>query len=67
MKTKHFLLSALAVIIITAASVSNLFTSERPTTLKCYEDLSYSCPDDTTKPDDEDGNGGGTIIFPGGN
>lgn len=63
MKTKHFLLSALAVIIITAASVSNLFTSERPAALKCYEDLSYKVTEDST-----DGyNGGGPKNPPTGN
>ena len=63
MKTKHFLLSALAVIVIPAASVSNLFTSERPSTLKCYEDLSYKVTGDST-----DGfNGGGPKNPPTGN
>jgi len=55
MKTKHFFLTAFAVIALVTASFSNIFSADNNTTLKCYGDLSYKVTDTT------DGNGGPKI------
>ena len=61
MKTKHFFLTAFAVIALVTATFSNIFSADDNTTLKCFDDLSYKLADTT------DANGGGTIIYPIGN
>ncbi len=63
MKSKKILISAFAVVVITAAAISNVFTGDKSTTLKCYDDLSYKVTGDST-----DGyNGGGPRNPPVGN
>jgi hypothetical protein len=66
MNTKKFCITAFAVAALLTASFSNVFSLDKETSLKCYDDRSFYCPDDSTK-DDEDGNGGGPIIIHGGN
>lgn len=66
MKTKHIFLTVIAVSALVTASFSNIFSSEKDNTLKCYDDKSYYCPDDTTGKGSGDGNGG-PIIPPTGN
>ena len=61
MKTKHFFLTAFAVIALVTATFSNIFSTENDNSLKCYDEKSYFCPDDTTKPGEGDGNGGPKI------
>ena len=63
MNTKKFFLTALAVAALFTASLSNVFSSDKDITLKCYDEKSYYCPDDSTGDDggDEDGNGGPSI------
>jgi hypothetical protein len=60
MNTKKFFLTVLAVAALFTASLSNVFSSDKDITLKCYDERTYFCPDDSTG-DDEDGNGGGFI------
>lgn len=62
MKTKHFFLTAFAVIALVTASFSNIFSSDNSVTLKCYDDLSFKVTDST-----DGNNGGGPKIPPTGN
>ncbi|NOS83812.1 MAG: hypothetical protein HOP31_01630 [Ignavibacteria bacterium] len=61
MKTKHLFLTAFAVLALVTASFSNIFSLDNNADLKCYDERSYFCPDDTT---DEDEDGNGTPIYP---
>jgi hypothetical protein len=56
MNTKKFFLTALAVVALFTASLSNVFSSEDGNTLKCYDDMSFKVSDDST-----DGSGGPKI------
>ena len=47
MKTKHFFLTAFAVITLVAATFSNIFSSDNITTLKCYDNQLYKVTDTT--------------------
>ncbi len=59
MNTKQFFLTAFAVAALLTASFSNVFSSDKDVTLKCYDDKAYLCPDDSTG--QGDGNGGPKI------
>ncbi len=63
MKTKHIFLTAFAVLALVTATFSNIFSSEKDNTLKCYDNSSYYCPDDTTG-QGGNGDGNGTPIYP---
>lgn len=61
MNTKKFYLTAFAVAALFTASFSNVFSSDKEASLKCFDDKAYNCPDDTTG-QGEDNNGGGQIM-----
>ncbi|MBZ0202970.1 MAG: hypothetical protein IT281_05685 [Ignavibacteria bacterium] len=67
MRTKQFVLTAIAVAALFTASLTSIFAGDQnDVTLNCYENNLYMPPDGNGS-DDDDTTDGGIIIFPGGN